>query len=55
MTLDEHIPAGPVWALTCPCGWSRLIPRSTPAARRRQILAAHQAEKHPDKQGNGAE
>lgn len=36
------------WIVTCPCGWSRMVPRSTPAARRRQILAQHHEDKHPE-------
>lgn len=32
-----------VWVLTCPCGWSRMVPRSTPTDRRRQIIEEHEA------------
>lgn len=39
-----------VWVISCRCGWSRMVPRSTPAARRRQILTEHQNEKHPTKE-----
>lgn len=35
-----------VWILSCPCGWSRMVPRSTPTERRRQILATHQRDAH---------
>lgn len=42
-----------VWVITCPCGWSRMVPRSTPAARRRQILADHRLEVHGDDGGAG--
>lgn len=41
-------PAG--WVITCRCGWSRFVASSIPAARRRQILAQHEAEAHPDKE-----
>lgn len=35
-----------VWVISCRCGWSRMVPRSTPAARRRQILGDHTDEAH---------
>ena len=39
-----------VWVLSCPCGWSRMVARTIPAARRRRILEQHKNEKHPDKE-----
>lgn len=41
-----------VWIISCRCGWSRMVPRSTPAARRRTILANHTNEAHrvPEKE-----
>ena len=41
---------GKVRVITCPCGWSRMVARTIPAARRRQIIEQHKNEKHPDKE-----
>lgn len=38
-----------VWVISCPCGWSRMVPRSTPTARRLHLLAMHQQEVHGEK------
>lgn len=45
---DENRPPTKVWVLSCRCGWSRMVPRSTPAERRRQIIQEHRVTKHPD-------
>lgn len=35
-----------VWVLTHACGWSRMVPRSTPTDRRKQIIEEHIADVH---------
>ena len=39
-----------VWVLFCPCGWARMVARTIPAARCRQILEQHKNEKHPEEE-----
>jgi hypothetical protein len=39
-----------VWVITCPCGWSRMVPRSTPTERRLQILAQHRVDDHGEQE-----
>lgn len=33
--------------IICPCGWSRMVPRTIRRERRLQILAEHQKVHHP--------
>lgn len=45
--------SGKVWVINCACGWSRMVPRSTPTERRRQILTTHQREMHGEEPEEG--
>lgn len=42
--------SGGVWVITCQCGWSRMVPRSTPPEGRRKILDLHQFDLHPNRE-----
>lgn len=40
-----------VWVLSHECGWSRMVPRSTPVKRRLQIIQEHIEREHPPQNG----